>query len=52
MERNLLIEGIVALLVVLLVIYLIRKNRKDQKKYEEEIKKSEIKPEKHDNKHI
>lgn len=52
METNGIIEGVVIVLVILLIIFLIGRNRKDQKKMEEEIKKSEIDPAKHDKKHI
>ncbi|WP_165973432.1 hypothetical protein [Pedobacter sp. ok626] len=52
MERNSIVEGIVVVLVILLIIFLISRNRSDQKKMEDEIKKSEIDPEKHKDKHV
>ena len=52
MERNSLVEGVVILLVILLIIFLISKNKKDRKKMEEEITKSEVKPERHDDAHV
>jgi hypothetical protein len=39
---------VIAILAVILVIWLIARNRKDQKDFEEEVGKSEIKPEKHE----
>jgi hypothetical protein len=48
MERNTVIEGVIILLVIILIIYLVSRNRKDQKKIEQEMNQSEIKPEKHD----
>jgi len=52
MERNTIIEGVVIVAVILLIIYLINRNRKDQKKMEQEITRSEIDPEKHDDPHV
>jgi|GEM_PF-586020 len=52
MERNSILEGVVVVLVILLIVFLISRNRKDQKKMEQEITKSEIDPEKHDEPHI
>jgi preprotein translocase subunit YajC len=52
MERNSIVEGLVIVLVLLLVVFLISKNRKDQKKMEQEITRSEIDPEKHDDEHV
>lgn len=52
METNSIVEGLVVVLVILLIIFLIGRNRKDQKKMEEEIKKSEIDPAKHNKKHV
>lgn len=51
MERNSIVEGVVVVLVILLIVFLISRNRKDQKEIEQEITKSEIDPEKHDDKH-
>ncbi len=42
------IIALVFLIVLALVIYLIRRNRKDRKKFESEIIRSELKPEKHE----
>lgn len=52
MERNSIVEGLVVVLVILLIVFLISRNRKDQKKMEQEITKSEIDPEKHDDGHV
>lgn len=51
MEVNYLITVPVLIVVIVLIIYLIRRNRRDQKKFEKEIIESEIKPEKHDDGH-
>lgn len=47
MEINYLISGLVVLAAILFIIFLIRRNKKDQKDYEQEKINSEIKPEKH-----
>lgn len=48
MERNSFVEGLVIVVVFLLIIFLINRNRKDRKKFEQEMNQSEIKPEKHE----
>lgn len=52
METNSIVEGVIVVLVILLIIFLISRNRKDQKKMDQEITRSEIDPEKHDDKHV
>ena len=42
------IIGIVALIAIALIIFLIRRNIKDEKEFEQEVIQSELKPEKHD----
>ncbi|HEY8660180.1 MAG TPA: hypothetical protein VIL78_14195 [Hanamia sp.] len=49
MEINYWWLGLFLLLMAILVIWLIRRNLKDEKIFEEEIIRSEIKPEDHDN---
>lgn len=51
MEINYLISGIVVIAVVFLIVFLIRRNKKDQKDFEQEKINSEIKPEKHKEEH-
>ncbi len=51
MEINYLTIGIVVLAAVLLILFLIQRNKKDQKAYEEDKIKSELKPGKHDQEH-
>jgi preprotein translocase subunit YajC len=48
MEINYPILGLVVLAVICLIVFLVRRNRKDEKKFEKEMTESEIKPEKHD----
>ena len=43
---------IVVIAVIILLIWIIRRNRKDEKDYEKEIIKSELKPEENDDKDI
>jgi preprotein translocase subunit YajC len=52
METNSIVEGVVVVLVILLIFFLFSRNRKNQQNMEEEIKKSEIDPEKHDDEHV
>lgn len=52
MDINLPVLIGVAILVTILIIYLIRRNRKDEKKFEEDVIKSELPPEKDDNENI
>ncbi|WP_316814498.1 hypothetical protein [Pedobacter nyackensis] len=52
MESNSIVEGVVVVLVILLIIFLISRNKKDRKKMDEEITKSEIDPAKHNRKHV
>jgi len=52
MEINYPIVVLVLIAVGGLIIYLIRKNRKDKKKFEKETIQSELKPEKHDSDHV
>ncbi|EHQ25494.1 hypothetical protein [Mucilaginibacter paludis] len=48
MEINYWIIGIIVILAVCLVGFLIWKNRKDEKSFEQDTIQSELKPEKHD----
>jgi putative exporter of polyketide antibiotics len=41
--------GLFLLAAVILIIWLIKRNRKDEKEFEDEIIQSEIKPKDHDN---
>ena len=52
MEINYLVVVPVLILVIALILFLIRRNRKDQKKLEQELNESELKPEKHDKDHL
>ncbi|WP_162836339.1 hypothetical protein [Pedobacter lusitanus] len=52
METNDIIGILAIILAVLLLVFLIRRNRKDQKDFEREMNKSEIKPEKHEDDHV
>lgn len=52
MEINYVIVVPVILLAILFVVWIIRRNRKDEKKFEKEMNESEILPEKHDKDHI
>ena len=47
MAINYPIVGAVVLAVILLIIFLIRRNQKDEKKFERDMIDSEIKPDKH-----
>lgn len=42
----------VAILILLLIIYLIRRNQKDKKKFEQEVIDTELPPEKDDKENI
>lgn len=46
-DVNYFIAGIVIVAVIGLIIFLIRRNRKDEKRFEKDMIDSEIKPEKH-----
>ena len=48
MEINYPFAGISIFIVICLIIYLIRRNRKDQTKYEKEANEAGIEPEKHE----
>ena len=48
MEINYLIVAAVSLAIVVLIIFLIRRNHKDQKEFENEVIQSELKSSKHD----
>lgn len=48
MEINLPVIIGVAIVVAILIIYLIKKNRKDEKKFEQDVINSELPPEKDD----
>lgn len=52
MEISYPLAGLVLVVVIGLIIFLIRRNRKDKKKFENEMIQSELKPEKHDTDHI
>jgi hypothetical protein len=49
MIGNYVIGGIFIVFVILLIAFLIRRNKKDLKKYKEQLNASEMKPEKHEN---
>ncbi len=38
----------IAIIVLILIVWIIARNRKDQKDFEEEVNKSEMRPEKHE----
>ena len=40
--------AVVVVLVILLIVYLVLRNRKDEKRYEDESNKVDLKPDKHD----
>jgi hypothetical protein len=40
--------GFALLLMIILIIWIIKRNKKDEKEYEDEIIQSEIKPKKHE----
>lgn len=50
MEINYPLIAAVALAAILLLVFLIRRNQKDKKDFEQEFKKSELDPEKHSDK--
>ncbi|ETZ24874.1 hypothetical protein [Pedobacter sp. V48] len=52
MEINYLVVVPVLILVIALILFLICRNRKDQKKVEQELNESELKPEKHNKDHL
>lgn len=52
MDINYLIIGLVVLAAIVFVIWLVRRNMKDKGKFEEDIIKSDLKPDKHDGDHI
>ena len=52
MAINYPIAGAVVLAVILLIIFLIRRNQKDEKKFERDMIDSEVKPDKHKDKSI
>jgi uncharacterized membrane protein YiaA len=52
METGYFFAGLVLIAVVALIIYLIRRNRKDEKQFEKDFNRSELKPDKHDDEHL
>lgn len=52
MEIDYIIVGLVVLAAVVFVIWLIRRNMKDKVKFEKDVIKSDLKPEKHDSDHV
>lgn len=40
--------GIFLLAVIILIVFLLRRNRKDEQKFEKQMNQSELNPEKHD----
>lgn len=48
METNFVIIGLIFLLVLCLIVYLISKNKKDRKKFEQDLNQSEMRPEQHE----
>jgi hypothetical protein len=49
MDFNIAIVGVILLLVLCLIGYIITRNRKDRKKFEEDLNQSEMRPEHHEN---
>lgn len=47
MEINYLIVGIVVVIAISLLVFMIRRNQKDQKKFEKDFNQSELEPDKH-----
>ena len=47
MEIDYTLVGVILLAFVILIIYLVIRNRKDEKKFEKDMSKSELRPEKH-----
>jgi hypothetical protein len=47
MTLNYTVAGIILLAIILLVIFLMRRNLKDEKKFEKDMSQSELDPEKH-----
>lgn len=47
MEINYPITGLILLAAIVLLIYLIRRNQRDEKKFEKDLNESEIDPEEH-----
>ncbi len=52
MNLNYLVTAIVIVVALAVLIYLIRKNRKDEKAFEQDMTRSEIEPEEHKNEKI
>ncbi len=48
MKANYPIVVIVVIAAIILITFLVRRNRKDEKKFEKDLNQSEMKPEKHD----
>jgi hypothetical protein len=48
MEVGYFFAGLVLIAVVVLIVYLIRRNRKDERNFESDLNRSELKPDKHD----
>lgn len=48
METNFMVIGLIFLLVLCLIVYLISRNKKDRKKFEQDLNQSEMKPEQHE----
>lgn len=48
MDINYVIVAAVLFVVILLIVFLIRRNQKDRKAFEKEVKDSELKPDKHE----
>lgn len=42
------VAGLIVLAVFIGIVYLIRRNRKDEKDFEKQVGRSDIKPERHD----
>ncbi|WP_170827241.1 FeoB-associated Cys-rich membrane protein [Arcticibacter eurypsychrophilus] len=52
MEIGYFFAGLVLIAVVALIVYLIRRNQKDEKKFEKDLNRSELRPDKHDDEQI
>ncbi|MFD0941282.1 hypothetical protein [Pedobacter boryungensis] len=52
MKINTVIIAIVVVAILAFVYFIIKRNKKDQKELEHEFNQKEVKPDKHDEKHI
>lgn len=52
MEIGYVFAGLVLIVVVALIVYLIRRNQKDEKQFEKDLNRSELKPDNHDDEQL